>query len=129
MPERIQLGMSVRDIVMTMCDGNPGGLRVMLDMTQHAEKIDPDSAFGHFSPLMQLDTLGIYGSHIWILYKDCCGQSLVKTMAVLRAAQLGILPFVVVQNAASGLLQMDFSNDEVLLKVQEQLPNFGKATE
>lgn len=66
---RIQLTDSMIDILHKMCEGNPGGLTVMLKLYEQNPRIDPKDAFGGLGPLFHLDTLGIYGSAIWVLYK------------------------------------------------------------
>jgi hypothetical protein len=74
-----------------MSEGNPGALNVCINLLKEGERIDPDSMLGGIGPILALDSLGIYGSRIWILYKYICNQSLVLTIAVLRAVQLGFL--------------------------------------
>jgi hypothetical protein len=44
-----------------------------------------------FGPILDMDELGIYGSRIWILYKDFNGEDLPRMIASLRAVQLGLL--------------------------------------
>jgi hypothetical protein len=39
--------------------------------------------------LLWLDTLNIWDSDIWLLYKDICGQDLPTMLAVIRAWQMG----------------------------------------
>jgi hypothetical protein len=49
------------------------------------------SFMGPYGPILALDSHGIYGPHIWILYKEICGESIPRTIAILRAVQLGFL--------------------------------------
>lgn len=95
--QRIELMDTPKDIVMKLCDGNPGGMNVMLDMIAHAHEIDPNCAMNRVAKcgvgtVKSLDSYGIYGSDIWVLYKDMCGQNLIKTVAALRMLQMGIQP-------------------------------------
>jgi hypothetical protein len=39
---------------------------------------------------MLLDSLGIYGPNVWVIFKDVCEQNHARMLAVLRATQLGI---------------------------------------
>jgi len=88
---RLGLADSVQDVIFKMSEGNPEGLAVCAEMFAKGSEIDLDSALGGLGSVLQLDTLGIYGSNIWLLFKDVCGQSLPTTIAVLRAYQLGFI--------------------------------------
>ena len=87
--ERIKCEDDVVTICHKLSEGNPGALNVMMQMLSGTAKIDPDAALGPFAHLLNLDTFGIYGSKIWILYKDICCENIVHTITVLRAVQLG----------------------------------------
>jgi hypothetical protein len=39
---------------------------------------------------MLLDSLGIYGPNVWVIFKDVCEQNHARMLAV-RATQLGML--------------------------------------
>ena len=122
--ERIGLGDTILSATMKLSEGNPGALRVCMDLLQHSGAIDPDSAMGGLGSLLCLDTEGIYGPQIWMLYKDVCGENLVNMVAVLRAMQLGIVRRVDVKLALNHSTNMDVA--EVLDRVQLRLPAFGK---
>jgi hypothetical protein len=40
---------------------------------------------------MLLDSLGIYGPNVWVIFKDVCEQNHARMLAVLRATQLDML--------------------------------------
>lgn len=127
---RIKLDMTLQDAVMKMSNGNPGSMTVMMQMIVQGEKIDPDNLLGGFGNVLDLDTNGIYGEDIWLLYKDLCGQDLIKTISVLRAIQLGIIPEIKVKNAIEsckdpGRVSL-LDVDNCLHQVQERLPSFGQ---
>lgn len=88
---KIQLNDSTTAILAKMAEGNPGAINVLIRMLKEGEAIDPQSFMGGLGAILGLDTHRIYGSKIWMLYKDVCGHDLVKMMAVLRACQLGKL--------------------------------------
>lgn len=87
---------------------------------------------GPFAHLLNIDSFNIYGCKLWILYKDICGSSILKTIAVLRALQLGLLKDHLLRQAIDSIEK--FSNhesakidvDEILKNVQERLPKFAK---
>jgi hypothetical protein len=89
---RIELTDSGIDVISKLSDGNPGAINVMMQMFHEAGDIDPDNILGGLGSIMLLDTFEIYGSNIWILYKDKCGSDLRKMIMIIRATQLGKFP-------------------------------------
>ena len=124
--ERITLQDTALSAIVKLVEGNPGAARVCTELYKTAAGIDPDAFGGGLAPLLMLDTLGIYGSDIWGLYRDVCRDSLVHMVAALRAVQLGILAESklkhAIQNRGEGV-------DPVALfdAVCQRLPNFEKA--
>jgi len=128
MNERIKLTDSTRSAIVKLCEGNPGALSVCLEIITNDARIDPQALLHGIGPLLMLDSLGIYGPRIWMLYKDVCGQDLVKTLAVLRSWQLGHTSKQKIDHAI--LSRGDgLDVDAVLLAVQETLPEFGQELE
>ena len=68
---RVGLQDTVQDALVKMVEGNPGAITVLLEFL----KRNPDLGLIH---ILKLDDLGIYGSHIWMLWKDVCGQDAPK---------------------------------------------------
>jgi hypothetical protein len=127
MPKIKTLDTTPMDIMVMLAEGNPGAASVLGKMFNQGEAIDPDSALGGMSGLFALDTLGIYGSHIWVLYKDICGQNLVRMLGLLRANQLGFLSNADLKSAVHALpADRALDVDALLAKVKEQLPRFGE---
>jgi len=89
--KRLELTDTTQQAVFKLGEGNPGALRVCCDLLTHGAKIDPQNALGGVGSLLQLDSCGIYGPRIWMLYKDVCGENLYHMVAVLRGWQLGIV--------------------------------------
>ena len=114
-----------------MSDGNPGALTVLTSIMQQAAAIDPDDFLGALGPILGLDTLGVYGSEIWMLYNDVCDQNITGVLTLLRANQLGMLSNADLMKAIRGngygsatLLPKPIS--EYLADVQERLPRFAE---
>ncbi len=122
---RIELTDTGISVAIKMSEGDPCALRVVVEFMKNAGKIDPDNAMGGFGAILNLDSLGIYGSRIRMLYKDVCGEDMPRTLGVLRACQLGIISQSVldtaIDNRGRGL-----DVEDAFKKVQEHLPNFGK---
>ncbi len=126
---RINLDDTLIDIIVKMADGNPGAASVMGELMRDGHLIDPDNMFGGMSCIMRLDSLGIYGPNIWILYKDVCGESIFNLVALLRGFQLGFTNELVIRDHLNVLKSngIPFAGlDELILKVQEELPNFSR---
>lgn len=77
------------DIITKMSEGNPGAVSVLCQLLEHGQTIDPKNAMGSMGPILMMDSLHIYGPRILMLYKDVCGEDLVKTIACVRACQMG----------------------------------------
>ncbi len=125
--ERIQLTDTTMSVLVKMSDGNPGAATVLMEILSKGDKIDPDSALGGLGAILSLDSHGIYGTDIYVLNNDICDRSLPKTLAVLRAVQLGLFSGTKLKDACH---RQDRSGkqlvpvDELYQKVKEELPNF-----
>ena len=117
--QRIELADTAMSAILKVAEGNPGAISVCVQVLKENSRSDPDSILGGLGPILAFDATGLYGSKIWELYKDKCGENLIKTLAVLRAHQLGFLhdPETVQPKEVDGLLA----------KVRKQLPKFGVA--
>jgi hypothetical protein len=119
---RLELTDNGTTLAIKMSEGNPGALRVIVELMKEGNWIDP-VGMGGVGAVLMMDTFGIYGSRIWMLYKDVCNQDIIKTMAVIRGCQLGILNEHTMNAAIDGA---SLDTDELLTKVQERLGNFGQ---
>ena len=122
---RITLEDDGMSAVIKMVDGNPGATMVCANIIKQGESIDPDAFMGGLGTILWMDTLEIYGPKIWMLFKDVCGEDLVKMLGLLRAVQLGFLSeaklHIAIDNYGKGI-----EVDDLLNQVQEQLPEFGQ---
>lgn len=120
---RIESTDSPISAMVKLAEGNPGAVTVLCEILQQGEKIDPDAALGGLAHIFSLDTYGIYGHRIWLLYKDVCNKDIIAVLAILRAVQLGILQESIVQSAIDNNQWLDC--ETILAAVQKELPNFG----
>lgn len=122
---RIQLTDTPQSALIKMADGNPGAINALIQLYQC--DADKDSAFGGFGSILSLDTHGIYGTDVYVLWSDICGRDTVKMVAVLRSVQLGLFSESILKDACS---RQDRSGkdmvpvDDLYRQVKEQLPNF-----
>lgn len=128
---RIELTDSGQDILVKMAEGNPGALTAMLDILQKHESIDPQAMLGGIGAIMILDTWGIYGSSIYVLWSDKCGRDTRKMLLLMRATQLGLFPQTRLQEMAEDQgRKINLAAEEwadLDAKVCEQLTEFKKA--
>jgi len=98
-------------------------------MMQNSVKIDPESALKEFSGIVSLDSFGIYGTAIYVLWSDICGKDMPKMLAVLRSVQLGFFTREVLRDACS---RQDYSGremvpvEELYEKVYNYLDRFNR---
>jgi len=129
METRIKMGDTLTQTVMKMTDGNPGAAQAMIMMLNCNAKIDPESALGQFSGMVSLDSFGIFGTDIYVLWSDICGKDMPKMLAVLRSVQLGFFTREVLRDACS---RQDYSGremvpvEELYEKVYNYLDKFNR---
>ena len=122
---RIQATDDLKSIVIKLSEGNPGGLTVMMSLIEKTQSIDSDAGLGPLAHILQLDSYGIYGSRIWMFYKDTCGCNLESMIAVLRAVQLGKLPESTMHHAIDNYGE-GIDIKAIVDAVKKELPNFGE---
>ena len=79
---RITADMSMQDMLITMCEGNPGALTCMMQMIQ----TDPMTGM---MDILLFDSMGIYGSKIYMVWNDCCGRDMGKFRETIQAFRDG----------------------------------------
>lgn len=79
---RITADMSMIEMLDTMCEGNPGALTCMMQMIQ----TDPMTGM---MDILLFDSMGIYGSKIYMVWNDCCGRDMGKFKETIQAFREG----------------------------------------
>lgn len=78
---RITADMSMQDMLITMSEGNPGALTCMMQMMNSDPRALLDILF--------FDSIGIYGSKIYMVWNDCCGRDMGKFKETIQAFREG----------------------------------------
>lgn len=86
---RINKEMNLKEAVLVMAEGNPGALRALMELATKAGMFWP-------TPFGRLDEAGVYGSRIWMLYKDIFNYD-ARAMA-LALKMLGVPAIITGQN-------------------------------
>jgi len=121
---RLQLDDTLADVVAKMSEGNPGAITVCLKIFKEADKIDPDNIMGGWGTILFMDSLAIYGSRIWMLYKDVCKENIAHTVGLLRSHQLGFLQEKELNTAIDNYGKGINVND-LIAQVKVKLPKFN----
>ena len=125
---RLTMNMTTQDAIIALSEGNPGALRVSMELLKNGKNIDPEYStelYGDTFFLCLLDEYEIYGPRIWMLYKDVCKQEISYAFAILRACQLGQIGVEKVNHAIDNYGE-GIDLEEVMKAVQERLPKFNK---
>ncbi len=67
---------TLQETMFKMSEGNPGALAVLIRMLQKGED--------GLIPILILDDMGIYGSKIWVGYKNDCGMDIDKYIEFIK---------------------------------------------
>lgn len=121
---RIDSKMTIVDAIVSVVEGNPGATIALTEVMSVYKEVDPDSAFGEITPLLNCDSFEIYGSKIHILYKDICELNPDRFIMVMRATQLGFLSVNDLQAATKYPPEAKLDLDDLASKVTKQLPRF-----
>lgn len=69
---------TTKEMILKMGEGNPGALRVLLDLLQKGQ-------VPAFNAMLDLDDMNIRGTQIWVAYKDFAGENLDAFQAATRS--------------------------------------------
>ena len=82
--ERITADMNMRDVIITMSDGNLGAVTCMINMLQ----TDPSTAL---LDIIYFDSMEIYGSKIYMLWNDCCDRDMSRLKKTIQYLRSGVV--------------------------------------
>jgi hypothetical protein len=74
---RLRDDLSLLEAIEAMAEGNPGAASVLTELFER-------KGMGALDSFKALDALGLYGSDIWVAYKDVCAQKIDGLIAVLN---------------------------------------------
>jgi hypothetical protein len=84
---KIEAHDSLRDIMVKMSQGNPGGLSALIALVKRDE-------MQGFMRILSLDDMGMRGSQIWVAYKDHCKQDIEAFEKAIDARDPGMVATV-----------------------------------
>jgi hypothetical protein len=93
-------------------------------MVKAVETADPEAAFGPFTPLLILESMGLRGARIGRFYQRVCAGDVVTALGLLHAVRLKLVPADVVIRAADGRGRLETA--PLIDLVRGQLARFGR---
>ena len=80
---KLRESMTVHDVIITMSEGNPGALTACMDILKQSDGL---------LSLLALDTYGIYGSQLYIVWNYSCERDTPLMIQLLAAVALELIP-------------------------------------
>lgn len=81
--KKIKEGGDIKDLIVQMAEGNPGGINVMMDLMK------ANGTVTGLALILKLSEMNIRGSQIWVGFKDHCDQDLeLFTEAIIDGDQM-----------------------------------------
>ena len=121
MGAKLTKNMNTMDIVMTMCEGNPGALNVLMQMMN-----DPRG----FMDILLCDSLDIRGSKLYMLHNDCCKRNNDKFYRTLMMLRNGVYSAEQIKSNFDLVYAIPFIDDSIVIEgVPPYGENFGPANE
>lgn len=112
---RLTGNMGMMDIIMTMSEGNPGALQVIMQMMD-----DPQLSF---MDIYLCDSLEIRGPKLYMLNNDCCERNNYKFSRTLMMLRCGVFSKEEIQNNLDLPYAMPFIDDSIVI---DGVPPYGK---
>lgn len=78
---KLELKDNLNDIIIKLSEGNPGAITVLFEIMKCKDN-DPIEYLGIF---LTIDTMELYGSHLYMLWNDCCDRNIKQTLDVIEA--------------------------------------------
>jgi hypothetical protein len=118
---------SEKEMILALAEENTSAIQLLREICSSGADIDDtcfDEMFKSTKILVAVDMTELYGENLSLLHHNVCQGDLVKTMAMIRANNLGIISQADLKSIATGAQKIDV--DGVVEKVQEKLPYFNK---
>ncbi len=111
--ERLNDHVTTKEMIITMCEGNPGALNTIMQLMEEP--------YG-YRDISLCDLLEIRGTELYMLYNDCCDQNNGKFHRTLMMIKEGIFTFDEVKQNLSLTRAIPFIDDNIVIK---DVPAYG----
>ena len=92
---KIRLDDQAMEVVVKMAEGNAGAATLVIKLLQ-------DDPMNLVTVILALDTIGLYGSKLYMLWNDSCDRNLSKLKDVMEAWRVGEITEESIHKAVSG---------------------------
>lgn len=76
---------SLQDIIIKLSEGNPGAMSFIFEIIKYQEN-NPIKLVEEF---LTIDSMHLYGSHLYMLWNDCCNRDVEKSLKIIKGYRLG----------------------------------------
>lgn len=104
---RLTLTDGTIEIFMKMSDGNPGAMTCLVELLK---KKDWYANIPGVMMILMLDSIGVYGEKLYMLWNDCCDRDLIKMELVIRNYQMGKLSTATILEHVAPVRGLPFEN-------------------
>jgi hypothetical protein len=118
---RITLEDTTISAMTKMSEGNPGAMAAIMDLYNETPQIDPQCFAGGLGPILSLDTLGIYGTDIYVLWNDQCNRDTRRMVMILRAWQLGFIDGERLTRLAGDQMRTEIISEEEWKEINDKV--------
>lgn len=81
---KINLNDTAEDVIVKLSEGNPGALTTLVELVNSYKdffEVVPD--------YLTIDTMGLYGSQLYMLWNDCCNRNIEKVKQIIKLYREG----------------------------------------
>ena len=68
------------DIILKLSEGNPGAMTTLFEIMKHFDNNEVE----FLGTFLVIDSMELYGSHLYMLWNDCCDRDISKVIKVIR---------------------------------------------
>lgn len=106
---RVTMFDDLTSAVIKLCNGNPGAIDACCHLIKYGARVYPYTDGCEY--VMVLDSIGIYGTDIYVFYSDICQRNLANMIAMLNIAKRDSHKADVLRDACS---RQDYSGRKLL---------------
>lgn len=119
--EKISIDMTTEQVLITMCDGNPGALQVLMQMLNDSNGL---------MNILACDSLGIRGVKLYLLYNDCCDRDFNKFNRTLELIKKNVFTEKEIEDNLNLTRAIPFIDDDIVIEgVPPYYDEFGPKDE
>ncbi len=112
--EKLTLNMDPMEMIMTMSEGNPGAINVLMEMMRNPRS---------FMDILLCDSLDIRGSKLYMLHNDCCRSDTNKFNRTLMMLRCGVFTDEQIHDNLNLIRALPFIDDSIEI---EGVPPYGE---